>query len=221
MGARVRVLVAEDNDDYRTVLRILLTSLGCSVVEASNGLEAVEQAKSTHPDLIIMDCMMPQLGGLEATKRLKENPSTRDIPVVICSALGMEALGHTKLLDCAHEFIEKPIRLEKLRDIVRKYVLLENQQQTSFTAEKKESIDIVAAWRLVEKVKNTITEDSLQAGFPEAHNLEKLSKARRPGQKNRETLWRLLLSTNGAKLFAGLVQLLHGGIGCLELLPVA
>jgi CheY-like chemotaxis protein len=69
MGAQV--LVAEDNDDYRTVLRMLLTSIGCTVVEASNGIEAIEKAASTHPNLIIMDLLMPQLGGLEATKRLK------------------------------------------------------------------------------------------------------------------------------------------------------
>jgi CheY-like chemotaxis protein len=75
------VLVAEDNDDYRTVLRLLLTSLRCTVVEACNGLKAIEIAESSHPDLIIMDWKMPQLGGLEATKRLKENPKTRDIPM--------------------------------------------------------------------------------------------------------------------------------------------
>jgi twitching motility two-component system response regulator PilH len=191
---------------------MLLSHFGCTVVEASNGLEAIERAESTHPDLIIMDWIMPHLGGLEATKRLKENPRTRDIPVVICTALSMEALGHTKLLDCAHEIIQKPVRLEKIRDIVRQYVAEGNQrQQTSFTAEKKKGTDVVEAWRLLRKIKQAINENSLDVGFPKAHNFD---------NRVEDSASRLLLKTHGRKLFAGLVQLLHGGIGSLELLSM-
>jgi CheY-like chemotaxis protein len=53
--ASIVKLVAEDNDDYRAVIRMLLSHFGCTVVEASNRLEAIERAESTHPDLIIMD----------------------------------------------------------------------------------------------------------------------------------------------------------------------
>lgn len=116
------VLVAEDNDDCRTLLRMLLSHLGCSVVEAINGIEAIERAVSTRPDLIIMDLRMPQLGGLEATKRLKANSSTRDIPIVICTALGIEAFGYSTLSDYPLEVIQKPVRLEKIRELVRKYL---------------------------------------------------------------------------------------------------
>ncbi len=165
--ASIVKLVAEDNDDYRAVIRMLLSHFGCTVVEASNGFEAIERAESTHPDLIIMDWIMPHLGGLEATKRLKENPRTRDIPVVICTALSMEALGHTKLLDCAHEVIQKPVRLEKIRDIVRQYVAEGNQrQQTSFTAEKKKGTDVVEAWRLLRKISRLSTKTRSTWDFP-------------------------------------------------------
>ena len=211
MGATI--LVAEDNDDYRAVIRMLLTHLGCTVVEASNGLEAIAKAESTHPDLIIMDWIMPHLGGLEATKRLKENPTTKDIPIVICTALSMEALGHTKLLDCANEIIQKPVRLEKITDIVRKYVAQGNQQRPmSFTGEKAESTDVVEAWRLLRKIKQALNESSVDVGFPQAHNFE----SRVEGSASK-----LLLKTQGRKLFVGLVQLFHGGIGCLELLSIA
>jgi CheY-like chemotaxis protein len=182
MGATV--LVAEDNDDYRAVLRMLLSAVGCSVVEASNGLEAIDRAISTHPDLIIMDWIMPQLGGLEATRRLKENPKTRDIPVVICTALSMEALGHAKLLDCAHELIQKPVGLETIRDIVHKYATHEKQQQkTSAAAEKKESIDVVGAWRLLQKIKDSFNKHSLEVGLPNAHNFGNRRKDDRPGRR--------------------------------------
>jgi CheY-like chemotaxis protein len=167
-----RVLVAEDNDDYRTVLRLLFSSVGCTVVEASNGLEAIESAESTHPDLIIMDWIMPRLGGLEATKRLKQNPTTRGIPVVICTALGMEALGNNKLLDCADEIIQKPVQLDKIRALVQQYVPAHEteQKQTASTVEKNKSIDVLQAWRLLQKIKQTMNEDSRQVGLPEAHN---------------------------------------------------
>jgi CheY-like chemotaxis protein len=129
MGARV--LIAEDNEDCRALLRMLLIHLGCTVVEASNGLEAIDKAISAHPDLILMDLLMPQLGGLEATKRLKENPTTEDIPIVICTALSKEALGFRKLVDYPHEIVQKPVRLEKIKDILLKYVPRENQRGTA------------------------------------------------------------------------------------------
>jgi CheY-like chemotaxis protein len=124
------VLIAEDNDELRTLLCMLLTRLGYRAIEASNGLEAIDQAVKTHPDLIIMDLLMPQLGGLEATKRLKENLATRDIPIVISTALSMDVLGHRKLLDSAQEVILKPVRLEKIKEIVRKYVPDEKSNAT-------------------------------------------------------------------------------------------
>jgi CheY-like chemotaxis protein len=221
MGARV--LVAEDNDDYRTVLRMLLTAVGCSVVEASNGLEAIDRAVSTYPDLIIMDVLMPQLGGLEATKRLKADPRTRDIPIVLCTALGMEALGHRQLTNHPHEIIQKPVRLEKLREIVQKYVPQENQQQTALPArDKRGSVDDLEAWRLLNRITHAINEGSLTVGLPEPHIFDKWRKDGRPAHSDKglETASRLALRTHGRKLFAGLVQLLHTGSGCLELLSI-
>jgi hypothetical protein len=136
----------------------------------------------------------------------------------------MQALGHGKLLDSPHEIIQKPIRIEKLREVVRKYVpQVSQQQQTSFTAEKKESIDIIGAWRLLQNIKHAINEDSLAVGLSKAHHFGERAKDDRlePDNKSRDTLSMLLSRSHGGKLFAGLVQLLHGGIGCLELLPIA
>ena len=166
-----RVLVAEDNDDCRAVLRILLGHLGCTVIEAENGIEAIVKAVSTHPELIIMDLRMPKLGGLEALKRLKKIPSTRDIPIVMCSAMGREALGYASLIDHPFEFVQKPIRLQKITEIVRKYVPQENQEQTSFAAKKKEAISVLGAWRLLHHIKHAISEDSLGVELPDVHKL--------------------------------------------------
>ena len=177
MGARV--LVAEDNDDYRMVLRMLLTAVGCSVVEASNGLEAIDRALSTRPDLILMDVLMPQLGGLEATKRLKEEPRTRDIPIVLCTALGREALGYNQLTTHPHEIIQKPIRLEKLREVLQKYVSPANQQQTALAVKSNENnTDVRGAWLVLRNIRHTIKQESLRGRFAEPHNFD-LARPRR------------------------------------------
>lgn len=126
-----RVLVVEDNDDCRTLMAMLLSHLGYSVIEATNGLEGIEKAISMRPDLILMDLRMPKMGGLEATRQLKENLTTRDIPIVICTALGPEAFGYANLTDYPFEILQKPTRLEKIRDVVRKYVPQPDQPATS------------------------------------------------------------------------------------------
>ncbi len=126
-----KVLIAEDNNDFRELLSMLLASLGYTVTEATNGLEAIEKAVSGRPDLILMDLRMPKLGGLQATKRLKENPITKEIPIVICTAVGVEAFGYAQLTGDPLEVIQKPIRLETLKVVVRKYVPLPEQRATT------------------------------------------------------------------------------------------
>jgi CheY-like chemotaxis protein len=187
------------------------------VVEASNGLEAIEQAVNTLPALVLMDLRMPKLGGLEATKRLKENQLTKAIPVVICTAVGTEALGYAGLVDYPLDVIQKPIQFQKIKEVVRKYIREENQQQTSLSVEKKNSIGVVGAWRLLRDIKHAITEDSRGVGLPEAHNFHERGHDSRP-QRVDKMLSELLLRTNGRKFVAAFIQLLHGGIGCLELL---
>ena len=224
-----KILIADDNDDCRALLRMLLTHLGLTVVEAINGLEVIEKAVNTHPSLIIMDLRMPKVGGLEATRRIKKIPSTKDIPIVICSALGSEALGYASLINYPLEVVQKPIKLQKMRDIVLKYVPQENQQQASTAVEKKETVDVITAWRLLQNIKHSINEDSLGARLSEVHHFHSGltndkqrndSRADRDDKK-REALSRLLLTINGGKLFAGSVELFHGAIGCLNLLAIA
>ena len=224
-----RVLVADDNDDCRAVLRMLLTHLGFTVVEAINGLEAIEKAVNTHPSLIIMDLRMPKLGGLEALRRIKKIPSTKDIPIVICSAMGREALGYAGLVDYPLEVVQKPIKLQKIKDIVSKYLPQENQQQASIAVEKKETVDVIRAWRLLQNIKHSINEDSLGVRLSEAHHFHSGLTSDKRGNdscadrddKKREALSRLLLTIKGGKLFAGFVKLLPGAIGCLDLLSIA
>ena len=84
-----RILVVEDNPDNRTLLLDLLSSLEYEVIEGADGNEGVEKAKSEKPDLILMDLSLPQKDGWQATKELKANPETKDIPIIALTAHAM------------------------------------------------------------------------------------------------------------------------------------
>lgn len=117
-----RVLIVEDNNDCRAMLALFLTRIGYAVIQASNGLEGVEQAISGQPQLILMDLIMPRMSGVEATMQLKERPITKDIPIIICTAFGSEVYNNSKLVECAAEIAQKPIKLVKLQALLQKYL---------------------------------------------------------------------------------------------------
>jgi twitching motility two-component system response regulator PilH len=118
----LRVLIVDDNDDCRVMLSLFVARFGHTVLHASDGLEALEKAVSGRPNLILMDLQMPRMGGLEATKRLKSDPLTKDIPVVICTAFGREASGYRKLTEDAAEIVQKPLGLQQIKRLLDKYL---------------------------------------------------------------------------------------------------
>ncbi len=77
-----RILIVEDQEDNRKILRDLLTSAGFAHLEATTGEEGVRLAEAHHPDLILMDIQLPGLDGYEATRRIKANPALRPIPII-------------------------------------------------------------------------------------------------------------------------------------------
>jgi CheY-like chemotaxis protein len=119
-----RVLVVEDNDDWRAIMALFLTRLGYNVVQATDGIEAVEKAAGELPQLILMDLKLPRLSGLEATAQIKQNPATTDIPVVLCTAFGPEAYAGDPTVNCLAEVVQKPIKLDAFQALMRKYLPL-------------------------------------------------------------------------------------------------
>src|SRR5438874_8082987 len=81
-SAKPTVLVVEDHDDTRLMLKLLLEMEGYAVAEAADGLEAVELADDAHPDLILIDGSLPRLDGLAAVRRMREHKSLRTVPIV-------------------------------------------------------------------------------------------------------------------------------------------
>jgi CheY-like chemotaxis protein len=117
-----KVLVVEDNEDCRELQACVLRRLGYVVIEAGNGAAAIDEALAGHPDLILMDLNMPKMNGDEATLHLKNQQSTRDIPVVICTAYGPGPIVDRALDAGAVEILHKPFKFSALENLLRKYV---------------------------------------------------------------------------------------------------
>src|SRR6185295_3289691 len=113
------VLLVDDYPDNRDIYVQFLTYSGLRVEEAENGHQALDKAFELHPDVIVMDLSLPGLDGWEATRRLKNDPRTRDIPVIALT--GHALAGHSKgALDAGCDaFITKPCLPERLLDEIR------------------------------------------------------------------------------------------------------
>ena len=113
------VLLVDDYPDNRDIYVQFLTYSGLRVEEAENGHQALEKAFTLRPDVIVMDLSLPGLDGWEATRRLKGDPRTRDIPVIALT--GHALAGHSKgALDAGCDaFITKPCLPERLLEEIR------------------------------------------------------------------------------------------------------
>jgi CheY-like chemotaxis protein len=113
-GARKRVLVVDDTPGNRAMLLDLLQPLGFETCEAVDGRDAAEQAQALHPDLVLMDNVMPGMDGLEATRLLRRTPGCEQTPVIIVSARASPADRLNSLAAGAAAFLPKPVDLPSL-----------------------------------------------------------------------------------------------------------
>lgn len=110
----VTVLVVDDYEDIRQLLRFMLETCGYLVLEAENGQTALDLACERCPDLILMDVDMPVLDGLSATRRLRETEGVRHIPVIIITAHSHEQYRPAAFAAGCTEFHSKPINFDDL-----------------------------------------------------------------------------------------------------------
>lgn len=122
-----KILIAEDNEVNRKLLRDILRYHGYDVIEAVNGVEAVEMAKEHMPDLILMDIQMPVMNGYEAIKTLRKDPVTKKIRIIAVTSFVMKGDKEKALEAGADEYICKPIDTRELPGIVKKIVEAERR----------------------------------------------------------------------------------------------
>ncbi len=104
-----KILLVEDNPVNLRLAEFLLRSQGYQVRSATTAQEAFDTIKAERPDLILMDVQLPGMDGLEATKKLKEDPTTRDIPVVAVTSYAMKGDREKALAAGCSGYITKPI----------------------------------------------------------------------------------------------------------------
>jgi CheY-like chemotaxis protein len=118
-----RVLYVEDNDDNIYMLKMRLELLGdFEVLTAEDGEKGCEVAAAEQPDIILMDLEMPVVDGWEATRRLRGNPQTRDIPIIALSAHALAGERDKAIAAGCDEFDTKPIEFDRLVATVQRIV---------------------------------------------------------------------------------------------------
>ena len=112
------ILVVDDFDDTRLLLRTWLRKKGYRVVEAENGKQAIKRARDDNPDLIIMDVEMPELDGLSATRQIRKLKNSSQLPIVAVSAYGADQFREQALAAGCNEYVSTPFEPEELESLI-------------------------------------------------------------------------------------------------------
>ena len=117
-----RILVVEDQEDNRQILRDLLGSADYEMDEAENGQEAIDAVAKQRPDLILMDIQLPIMDGYEATRRIKGNPATKDIPIIVVTSYALSGdEGKARDAGC-DAYVTKPYSPRQLLAKIKEYL---------------------------------------------------------------------------------------------------
>jgi len=116
------ILVADDFDDTRLLLKTWLEKKGFNIVEAENGNQAVSLAQQVRPDLIIMDMEMPELDGLAATRKIRSIRELDGIPVLAVSAYGAQQFRAEALAAGCSEYVSTPFEPDNLEQVINSFL---------------------------------------------------------------------------------------------------
>jgi two-component system cell cycle response regulator DivK len=119
-----RILVVEDQEDNRQIIRDMLSAFDYELDEAENGVEALAAVAKQKPDLILMDIQLPIMDGYEATRRIKAQPATKDIPIIAVTSYALSG-DEQKARDAGcDDFVPKPYSPRQLLAKIRQYLPL-------------------------------------------------------------------------------------------------
>lgn len=163
-GPARRLLVVDDRWENRLVIHNMLEPLGFELAEASHGAEALKVAASFEPDAILMDLVMPEMDGFEATRRLRADPDLKDTLVIALSASAFEEDRDQSYVAGCDAFVPKPVKMESLLQVL----------EDKLDLEWKTASDEVQAPRSLHQEEDLI--------MPEYASLESLARAASQGQ---------------------------------------
>ena len=116
------VLLVEDNEDNLVVYRTILEHVGYQVIEARDGEEGVSRARSSNPDIILMDISIPKMDGWEATERLKGDGATSAIPIIALTAHALEEDRAKAMRAGCDGYLAKPVEPRRVVQEVEKFI---------------------------------------------------------------------------------------------------
>jgi CheY-like chemotaxis protein len=128
---RKKILIVEDNNDARDLLVTVINHFGYDAIEADSGREAIGKAFEMQPDLILMDICLPEILGDKVIARLKANPATRDVPVIVTTALPEGTARNHALHAGAAEILEKPFSITTIREVLDRHLTLTKGRRTA------------------------------------------------------------------------------------------
>lgn len=117
-----RILLVEDTDVVGQLVTDYLQHRGYKILHAFNGVEAIKMTEKEHPDLILMDVMMPIMDGLEATQHIRKNKIFANTPIIALTALAMSGDSERCLAAGMNDYLSKPIQMQDLADMIEKYL---------------------------------------------------------------------------------------------------
>ena len=117
-----RILVVEDHEENRRIMRDLLTSVGYEMIEAVTGEDGVALAERERPDLILMDIQLPGLDGYEATRRIKANPTLRAIPIIAVTSYALSGDDVKAREAGCNDYVTKPFSPRALLAKIREHL---------------------------------------------------------------------------------------------------
>ena len=118
---RKRILVVEDQEDNRRIIRDLLRHAGFDVIEVGDGEQALIAAAAHHPDVILMDIQLPLVDGYEATRRIKADPTLRHIPIIVVTSYGLSGDETKARAAGCDAYVAKPFSPKALLAKIREY----------------------------------------------------------------------------------------------------
>jgi CheY-like chemotaxis protein len=135
---RKKVLIVDDQETVLMIEGRLATFAGYEALTAADGDEALKLARSEPVHLILLDIMLPKMSGIEVLRELKSDPKTRDIPVVVITALQVDKGGDANEFPGAARILSKPVSAGELQEIFRKYLAAQDHPGGESKIEDKE-----------------------------------------------------------------------------------
>lgn len=118
-----KILIVDDDPDFTYIMKKFLEKKNYSVIESHSGLDALDEIKTSNPDLVFMDIMMPKMDGWETCSKIKEDPETKDIPVIM---LSVKKFYEDKIKSIeeykANDHLGKPLNWDKIDAVLNKHL---------------------------------------------------------------------------------------------------